>query len=223
MQVVGIGRIGGDAVECEGAMTKRKYQGEQAGHFTDEDGYKDHSAEAHPVAPSHPKSPEALVANGEYPHSGEIALTGKAVTERWPIKPTMRESLVDRMAGIISNGEDNDSIAAGRVMVAMDKQNVDSGRPAVTGGGIAALQINVGATQPADVDFEYLAWKKNRLMGKEQDVEPEPPPLAEIVTARRVTRVPVTADSTEGYEETDPLVSLFFSIPQTPKLRLFAG
>lgn len=208
-------------------MTKRREQRECAGHFTDEDGYKVPRDKAPAINPDHPKSPTAIAANGEYPHSGEIALTGKAVKERWPINPDMREALVDRMAGIVSNGEDSDSISAGRVMVSMDKQNLDQGRGILGGhgGGVANLQINVGATQPADVDFEYLQWRKNRLMGIEQETAPEAtpePPLAQMVEARKVERVAYT-DSTEVVDEFDPLVSLFFSVPNRPSLSLFAG
>jgi hypothetical protein len=205
-------------------MTKRRTQRECAGHFTDPDGYKVPRDEAPEINPDHEKSPTAIAAKGEYPFSGEVALTGKAVKERWPINNNMRQALVDRMAGIVSNGEDSDSISAGRVMVAMDRQNQDEARGGFLGGiagGIGALQINVGATQPADVDFEYLQWRKRRLMGKEDDVVPEAP-LAELVSARRVTRVANT-DSLETSEPTDPLIAIFLSIPDRPKCKLFKG
>jgi len=206
-------------------MTKRRQQRECAGHFTDSDGYKVPRDEAPAINPDHEKSPTAIAANGEYPFAGEVALTGKAVKGRWPINDDMRKALVDRMAGIVSDGEDGDSISAGRVMVSMDKQNQDEGRGLMGGfghGGIGALQINVGATQPADVDFEYLAWRKRRLMGQEPEPLPEPP-LAELVTSRKVVKVVPNTDSVETSSPTDPIVSLFLSIPEIPKLRLFAG
>jgi len=200
--------------------SKRKYQGEKGGRFTRKDGSKDHDTELRPAA-SHPESPETALVENRYPHSGEIALTGKAVKERWPINPDMRKALVDRMAGIVSDGEDPDSISAGRVMVSMDKQNLDESRGGIGGhGGIGALQINVGATQPAEVDFEYLQWRKNKLMGKGPEAMPDPP-LADIVRARKIERVAST-DFLEVEVESDPLDAFFRPTPDRPRLRLFA-
>jgi hypothetical protein len=200
-------------------MTKRREQRECAGHFTDPDGYKVARDEAPAINPDHPKSPTAIAANGEYPCDGEIALTGKAVKERWPIHSDMRKALVDRMAGIVSDGEDGRSISAGRVILTMDKQNQEHARGGIVG-GIGALQINVGATQPADVDFEYLAWKKRQLMGRLPEDVPEPP-LAEMVAKRRVTRVAST-DFSSAEEVIDPLSVVFLVVPEVPKVPLCA-
>jgi hypothetical protein len=201
-------------------MTKRRQQRERAGHFTDPDGYKVPRDEAPEVNPDHETSPTAIAAKGEYPFAGEIALTGKAVKSRWPINENMRKALVDRMAGIVSDGEDADSISAGRVMVSMDKQNLEESRGPLGGfGGIGALQINVGATQPADVDFEYLQWRKRRLMGKEDEVVPEAP-LADLLPSRRVKRVANT-ESLGPDDPIDPLVAIFLSSPDRPKCKLF--
>jgi hypothetical protein len=170
-------------------MTKRKYQGEHAGHFTDGDGYKDRSEAAHRVPANHPKSPEACMQ--EYPCSGETALAHRAVKDRWPIHPSMKKALVDRMAGIVSDGVDADSISAGRVMVTMEKQNQEEARQHNGYMGAGGVQINIGsnATEPAEVDFEYLQWKKQQLMGRHpttiEHVPEEQPPLAAHLPRRR--------------------------------------
>lgn len=164
---------------------KRKRQNERAGRFTDSDGFKDHSSGKVPAASS-PQSPEACFS--EYPCQRESQLIGRAVRERWPITTGIKQSIVDRLAGIVSDGADAESIAAARVLTACEKQNLEDKRAGVHIDNFFQQVNQAPATEPAALDVEYVRWRQRRLMGI-KDPEPEQnepePALAELVAKSR--------------------------------------
>jgi len=115
-------------------------------------------------------------------------LIGRAVRERWPITTGIKQSIVDRLAGIVSDGADAESIAAARVLTACEKQNLEDKRAGVHIDNFFQQVNQAPATEPAALDVEYVRWRQRRLMGI-KDPEPEQnepePALAELVAKSR--------------------------------------
>ena len=173
---------------------KRKHQGEKSGRFTRLDGSKDFTSAVRPK-PNSPKSPEACLS--EYPCKGEVALVSKAVQGNWPIPESMKQALVDRMEGFALHAEPTEAIAATRVIVSMEKQNVDAqkSRTNITN----YLQVNnQPATAASEVDHDYLHWKRQRLMGVEV-----PEPRTEVIQAPLGTWVESRTKNDKNVFDTD--------------------
>ena len=165
----------------------------------------------------------------------------KAVQGNWPLPQTMKAALVDRMEDFALHAEPTEAIAATRVIVSMEKQNVDSqkSRTNITN----YLQVNnQPATEGSDVDHEYLNWKRQRLMGVEV-----PEPMSEVKQAPLGTWVESRTKSDKSILDTglgsardleqpparvddagnplpgwpDPLTDLFEQCPELENVPLF--
>jgi hypothetical protein len=88
---------------------------------------------------------EILLSDRE--HKKDTAIARRAVREKWPITPSKRQSLVNRLMDVVEKTEvsvttkdggveyaedpaDKNSIAAARVLVAMNGQNQSAAKPA---------------------------------------------------------------------------------------------
>jgi hypothetical protein len=57
----------------------------------------------------------------------DIKLIGRAVRERWPIKPEFRAQIIAKLMTVVmaSDASDRDVVAATRVLASIDKMNMD--------------------------------------------------------------------------------------------------
>lgn len=66
----------------------------------------------------------------ELQRRSDVVLVGKAIRDRWPIPDEVRAKIVERLLEIVtsSDSEPRDVNQAARVLVSIDKQNVDLDR-----------------------------------------------------------------------------------------------
>ncbi len=55
---------------------------------------------------------------------GELVMVERAIRQRWPIPPDVKQALIDRLAGVIANSPDDRAVArAAGILVACEAQN----------------------------------------------------------------------------------------------------
>lgn len=166
---------------------KRARQGEKAGCYTDEDGYKrarndktewKSGRAAGPLQP--PESHQTTLAlMKEYPCEGELSLLSNAINQRWPLVAESKKASVDRLEGIIQDGAafDRDVVNAVRCLVSMEKQNQDEVLKSRSQDANLLIRLLEARGKSASVDPEYLDWKRRQLLEQAQrQVSAKPAP-----------------------------------------------
>jgi hypothetical protein len=90
----------------------------------------------------------------------------QAISQRWPISSEFRAEIVAEMLRILREDDDTENrVKAARILVAAEKQNQDDTLKKKSSQVRIDNMVQL-STQPAEVDWEYLEWKKKKLLAE---------------------------------------------------------